>query len=165
MIGGGPYIKMTDDMNIELQHAGDQNSCGACALQYLGLPKNIIDNLIRTAEGRSRMQTFGLQDINMRNNIRAYERLFDISDSQYIDDDCRSTQIYIYGTDLLSNPFNQTIKKVLVSDNNQYYTDQQLGIKPLTNYLIDKALNEIYQIIPPGYATIIGLTWKNSYSP
>ena len=42
MIGGGPYIKMTDAMNKELQHAGLDKSCGACALQYLGLPKNIF---------------------------------------------------------------------------------------------------------------------------
>jgi hypothetical protein len=83
MIGGGPYIKMTDAMNKELQHAGLDKSCGACALQYLGLPKNIIDNLVRSAEGYTRKQSSGLQDINMRNNIRAYEKTFDETNSQF----------------------------------------------------------------------------------
>lgn len=63
MIGGGPYIKMTDAMNRELQHVGLDKSCGAYALQYLGLPKNIIDNLVRTAEGHTRQQASGLEDI------------------------------------------------------------------------------------------------------
>ena len=79
MEGGGPYIKMTDAMNKQLEHIGDDKSCGACALQYLGLPKNIIDNLVKTAEGYSRKQASGLQDINMRNNIRTYENTFDKS--------------------------------------------------------------------------------------
>ena len=164
MIGGGPYIKMTDTMNTALQHVGQEQSCGACALQYLGLPKNIIDNLVRTAEGYSRQQASGLQDINMRNNIRAYENTFNDSNSQLIDSSCPITQIYLYGADLSSSAFNPIIKKVLIDDNNQYYSDTELGLKPLTNSLIEQALNEIYKIIPPGYATIVGVTWKNSFS-
>ena len=165
MIGGGPYIKMTDTMNTALQHVGQEQSCGACALQYLGLPKNIIDNLVRTAEGYSRQQASGLQDINMRNNIRAYENTFNDSNSQLIDSSCPITQIYLYGADLSSSAFNPIIKKVLIDDNNQYYSDTELGLKPLSNELIDKALNEVYKIIPPGFATIVGVTWKNSLSP
>lgn len=165
MIGGGPYIKMTDAMNRELQHVGVDKSCGACALQYLGLPKNIIDNLVRTAEGYSRQQASGLQDINMRNNIRAYENTFNDSNSQLIDSSCPITQIYLYGNELSSSAFNPKISKVLIDDNNQYYSDRDLGLKPLSNELIDKALNEIYKIIPPGFATIVGVTWKNSLSP
>lgn len=164
MIGGGPYIKMTDAMNKELQHAGLDKSCGACALQYLGLPKNIIDNLVRSAEGYTRKQASGLQDINMRNNIRAYENTFYKLNSKYINDSCKTTQIYLYGSDLSSSVFNPNLKKVLIDDNNQYYSDKELGLKPLTNNLIDKALNKIYEIIPPGYATIIGVTWKNTSS-
>jgi len=164
MEGGGPYIKMTDAMNKQLEHIGDDKSCGACALQYLGLPKNIIDNLVKTAEGYSRKQASGLQDINMRNNIRTYENTFDKSNSKPIDDSCARTQIYLYGTDLFSSAFNPIIKKVLIDDNNQYYSDKELELKPLTNDLIDKALNKVYEIIPPGYATIVGITWKNSYS-
>jgi len=164
MEGGGPYIKMTDAMNKQLEHIGDDKSCGACALQYLGLPKNIIDNLVKTAEGYSRKQASGLQDINMRNNIRTYENTFDKSNSKLIDDSCARTQIYLYGTDLFSSAFNPIIKKVLIDDNNQYYSDKELELKPLTNDLIDKALNKVYEIIPPGYATIVGITWKNSYS-
>lgn len=165
MIGGGPYIKMTDAMNKELQHTGLDKSCGACALQYLGLPKNIIDNLVRTAEGYSRQQASGLQDINMRNNIRAYENTFNDSNSQLIDSSCPITQIYLYGNELSSSAFNPKISKVLIDDNNQYYSDRDLGLKPLTNTLIEQALNEIYKIIPPGFATIVGVTWKNSLSP
>ena len=164
MEGGGPYIKMTDAMNKQLEHIGDDKSCGACALQYLGLPKNIIDNLVKTAEGYSRKQASGLQDINMRNNIRTYENTFDKSNSKLIDDSCARTQIYLYGTDLFSSAFNPIIKKVLIDDNNQYYSDKELELKPLTNDLIDKALNKVYEIIPPGYATIVGITWKNSDS-
>jgi len=164
MIGGGPYIKMTDAINRQLQHVGIGKSCGACALQYLGLPKNIIDDLVKTAEGYSRIQASGLQDINMRNNIRAYEKTFDKSNSQFIDNSCKTTQVYLYGSDLSSSAFAPTIKKVLINDNNQYYTDRELGLKPLTNNLIEQSLNEIYKIIPPGYATIIGVTWKNIYS-
>lgn len=164
MIGGGPYIKMTDAMNKQLEHIGDDKSCGACALQYLGLPKNIIDNLVKTAEGYSRKQASGLQDINMRNNIRTYENTFDKSNSKLIDDSCARTQIYLYGIDLFSSAFNPTIKKVLIDDNNQYYSDKELGLKPLTNNLIDKALNKVYEIIPSGYATIVGITWKNTDS-
>ena len=164
MIGGGPYIKMTDDMNKELQHTGLDKSCGACALQYLGLPKNIIDNLVRSAEGYTRKQASGLQDINMRNNIRAYEKTFDKTNSQLIDSSCPITQIYLYGNELSSSAFNPKISKVLIDDNNQYYSDRDLGLKPLSNELIDKALNEIYKIIPPGFATIVGVTWKNSFS-
>lgn len=165
MIGGGPYIKMTDAMNRALQHVGQEQSCGACALQYLGLPKNIIDNLVKTAEGYTRQQASGLQDINMRNNIRAYENTFNDSNSQLIDTSCPVTQIYLYGNELSSNPFSPFIKKVLINDNNQYYSDTELGLKPLTNSLIEQALNEIYKIIPPGFATIVGVTWKNSLSP
>ena len=165
MIGGGPYIKMTDAMNRELQHVGEEQSCGACALQYLGLPKNIIDNLVRTAEGHTRQQASGLQDINMRNNIRAYENTFNDSNSQLIDSSCPITQIYLYGNELSSSAFNPKISKVLINDNNQYYSDRELGLKPLTNELIEQSLNEIYKIIPPGYATIVGVTWKNSLSP
>jgi hypothetical protein len=165
MIGGGPYIKMTDAMNRALQHVGQEQSCGACALQYLGLPKNIIDNLVKTAEGYTRQQASGLQDINMRNNIRAYEKTFDKTNSQFIKNSCKITQIYLYGADLSSSTFNPIIKKVLIDDNNQYYSDTELGLKPLTNTLIEQALNEIYKIIPPGYATIVGVTWKNSLSP
>ena len=165
MIGGGPYIKMTDAMNKELQHVGVDKSCGACALQYLGLPKNIIDNLVRSAEGYTRKQASGLQDINMRNNIRAYEKSFDDDNSQFIDDSCKITQIYLYGNELSSSAFNPIISKVLIDDNNQYYSDRELGLKPLSNELIDKALNEVYKIIPPGFATIVGVTWKNSLSP
>ena len=165
MIGGGPYIKMTDDMNKQLQHVGEEQSCGACALQYLGLPKNIIDNLVRTAEGYTRQQASGLQDINMRNNIRAYENTFNDSNSQLIDSSCPITQIYLYGNELSSSAFNPKISKVLINDNNQYYSDRELGLKPLSNELIDKALNEVYKIIPPGFATIVGVTWKNSLSP
>ena len=165
MIGGGPYIKMTDAMNKELQHTGLDKSCGACALQYLGLPKNIIDNLVRSAEGYTRKQASGLQDINMRNNIRAYEKSFDDDNSQFIDDSCKITQIYLYGNELSSSAFNPIISKVLIDDNNQYYSDRELGLKPLSNELIDKALNEVYKIIPPGFATIVGVTWKNSLSP
>lgn len=161
MIGGGPYIKMTDAMNKELQHAGLDKSCGACALQYLGLPKNIIDNLVKTAEGYTRKQASGLQDINMRNNIRAYEKTFDETNSQFINDSCKITQIYLYGADLSSSAFNPKINKILIDDNNQYYSDRELGLKPLSNKLIDEALNEIYKIIPPGYATIVGVTWRN----
>lgn len=164
MIGGGPYIKMTDAMNKELQHTGVDKSCGACALQYLGLPKNIIDNLVRSAEGYTRKQASGLQDINMRNNIRAYEKTFDKTNSQFIENSCKITQIYLYGADLSSSAFNPIIKKVLIDDNNQYYSDTELGLKPLTNSLIEQVLNEIYKIIPPGYATIVGVTWKNSFS-
>jgi len=164
MEGGGPYIKMTDAMNNQLEHIGDNKSCGACALQYLGLPKNIIDNLVRTAEGYSRKKASGLQDINMRNNIRTYENTFDKSNSKLIDNSCARTQIYLYGTDLFSSAFNPIIKKVLIDDNNQYYSDKELELKPLTNDLIDKALNKVYQIIPPGYATIVGITWKKSDS-
>ncbi len=165
MIGGGPYIKMTDAMNKELQHAGLDKSCGACALQYLGLPKNIIDNLVRSAEGYTRKQSSGLQDINMRNNIRAYEKTFDETNSQFINDSCKITQIYLYGAHLSSSAFNPKINKVLIDDNNQYYSDTELGLKPLTNNLIEQALNEIYKIIPPGFATIVGVTWRNSFSP
>ena len=165
MEGGGPYIKMTDDMNKQLEHIGDDKSCGACVLQYLGLPKNIIDNLVKTAEGYSRKQASGLQDINMRNNIRAYEKSFDDSNSQFIDNACKITQIYLYGAHLSSSAFNPKISKVLINDNNQYYSDRELGLKPLSNELIDKALNEVYKIIPPGFATIVGVTWKNSLSP
>ena len=164
MEGGGPYIKMTDAMNKQLEHIGDDKSCGACALQYLGLPKNIIDILVKTAEGYSRKQASGLQDINMRNNIRTYENAFDKSNSKLIDDSCARTQIYLYGNDLFSSAFNPIIKKVLIDDNNQYYSDKELELKPLTNDLIDKALNKVYEIIPPGYATIVGITWKNSDS-
>lgn len=165
MIGGGPYIKMTDAMNKELQHAGLDKSCGACALQYLGLPKNIIDNLVRSAEGYTRKQASGLQDINMRNNIRSYEKSFDDSNSQLIDTSCPVTQIYLYGNELSSSAFNPKISKVLIDDINQYYSDTKLRLKPLTNNLIEQALNEIYKIIPPGFATIVGVTWKNSLSP
>jgi len=165
MIGGGPYIKMTDTMNKELQHAGLDKSCGACALQYLGLPKNIINNLVRSAEGYTRKRTSGLQDINMRNNIRAYEKTFDNTNSEFIDDSCKITQIYLYGTDISSSVFSPIIKKVLINDKNQYYSDREIGLKPLTNDLIDKALNEIYKIIPSGYATIIGVTWRKSFIP
>ena len=164
MEGGGPYIKMTDVMNKQLEHIGDDKSCGACALQYLGLPKNIIDNLVKTAEGYSRKQASGLQDINMRNNIRTYENTFDDTNSQLINNSCPRTQIYLYGSDLFSSAFNPIIKKVLIDDNNQYYSDKELELKPLTNDLIDKALNKVYEIIPPGYATIVGITWKNSDS-
>jgi len=164
MEGGGPYIKMTDAMNKQLEHIGDDKSCGACALQYLGLPKNIIDNLVKTAEGYSRKQASGLQDINMRNNIRTYENTFDKSNSKLIDDSCVRTQIYLYGTHLSSSAFNPIIKKVLIDDSNQYYSDKELGLKPLTNDLIDKALNKVYEIIPSGYATIVGITWKNTDS-
>lgn len=164
MEGGGPYIKMTHAMNKQLEHIGDDKSCGACALQYLGLPKNIIDNLVKTAEGYSRKQASGLQDINMRNNIRTYENIFNKSNSKLIDDSCTRTQIYLYGIDLFSSAFNPTIKKVLIDDNNQYYSDKELGLKPLTNDLIDKVLNKVYQIIPSGYATIVGITWKNTDS-
>ena len=165
MIGGGPYIKMTDAMNRELQHVGLDKSCGACALQYLGLPKNIIDNLVRTAEGHTRQQAFGLEDINMRNNIRSYENTFDDTNSQVINNSCPRTQIYLYGANLSSNAFNPIINKILIDDNNQYYSDTELGLKPLTNELIEQSLNEIYKIIPPGYATIVGVTWRNSFSP
>jgi len=165
MIGGGPYIKMTDAMNKELQHVGLDKSCGACALQYLGLPKNIIDNLVRSAEGYTRKQASGLQDINMRNNIRAYEKTFDDSNSQLIDTSCPVTEIYLYGIQLSSSAFNPKINKVLIDDNNQYYSDTELELKPLTNDLIEQALNEIYKIIPPGFATIVGVTWRNSFSP
>jgi len=165
MIGGGPYIKMTDAMNRELQHVGLDKSCGACALQYLGLPKNIIDNLVITAEGYSRKQASGLEDINMRNNIRSYENTFDDTNSQLINNSCPRTQIYLYGANLLSNPSNPIINKILIDDNNQYYSDTELGLKPLTNELIEQSLNEIYKIIPPGYATIVGVTWRNSFSP
>ncbi len=165
MIGGGPYIKMTDAMNRELQHVGLDKSCGACALQYLGLPRNIIDNLVRTAEGHTRQQASGLQDINMRNNIRSYENTFDYTNSQLINNSCPRTQIYLYGANLSSNAFNPIINKILIDDNNQYYNDTELGLKPLTNELIEQSLNEIYKIIPPGYATIVGVTWRNSFSP
>ena len=165
MIGGGPYIKMTDTMNKQLEHIGEGQSCGACALQYLGLPKNIIDNLVRTAEGHSRQQAHGLQDINMRNNIRAYENTFDDTNSQLINNSCPRTQIYLYGADLSSNAFNPKINKILIDDNNQYYSDTELGLKPLTNELIEQSLNEIYKIIPSGFATIVGVTWKNNFSP
>jgi hypothetical protein len=165
MIGGGPYIKMTDAMNRELQHVGLDKSCGACALQYLGLPKNIIDNLVRTAEGYTRQQASGLEDINMRNNIRSYENTFDYTNSQLINNSCPRTQIYLYGANLSSNAFNPIINKILIDDNNQYYSDTKLGLKPLTNELIEQSLNEIYKIIPPGYATIVGVTWRNSFSP
>ena len=165
MIGGGPYIKMTDAMNKELQHVGLDKSCGACALQYLGLPKNIIDNLVRTAEGYTRQQASGLEDINMRNNIRSYENTFDYTNSQLINNSCPRTQIYLYGANLSSNAFNPIINKILIDDNNQYYSDTELGLKPLTNELIEQSLNEIYKIIPPGYATIVGVTWRNSFSP
>lgn len=164
MEGGGPYIKMTDAMNKQLEHIGSEKSCGACALQYLGLPKNIIDNLVKTAEGYSRKQASGLQDINMRNNIRTYENTYDESNSKLFNNSCPKTQIYLYGVELLSSAFNPIIKKVLIDNNNQYYSDKELGLKPLTNHLIDKALNKVYEIIPPGYATIIGVTWKKSLS-
>jgi len=165
MIGGGPYIKMTGDMNKQLEHIGENNSCGACALQYLGLPKNIIDNLVKTAEGYTKKHSYGLQDINMRNNIRMYENTFNESNSKLIDNSCPRTQIYLYGVELSSSSFNPIIKKVLINDNNKYFSEKELGLKPLTNDLIDKALNIIYNIIPPGYATIIGIIWKttNSY--
>ena len=164
MIGGGPYIKMTDAMNQQLQHAGLDKSCGACALQYLGLPKNIIDILVRTAEGYTKQQASGLKDINMRNNIRAYENTFDNTNSEFINESCKITQNYLYGADLSSSVFDPTINKVLINDSNQYHSDRELRLKPLTNELIDKVLNEIYKIIPPGYATIVGLTWKKSLS-
>ena len=165
MIGGGPYIKMSDAMNKELQHVGLDKSCGACALQYLGLPKNIIDNLVRSAEGYTKKQASGLQDINMRNNIRAYENTFDDTNSQFINNLCKITQIYLHGSDLSSSAFNPNIKKILINDNNQYYSDRELGLKPLSNELIVKSLDEIYKIIPPGYATIVGVTWRNSFTP
>ena len=106
MIGGGPYIKMTGDMNKQLEHIGENNSCGACALQYLGLPKNIIDNLVKTAEGYTKKHSYGLQDINMRNNIRMYENTFNESNSKLIDNSCPRTQIYLYGVELSSSSFN-----------------------------------------------------------
>jgi len=161
MIGAGPYIKMSKNMNKQLQHVGFENSCGACALQYLGLPKNIIDVLVKTAEGYSKSKSFGLRDLNLRNNIRAYENTFDKSNSQYINDKCLKTQIYLYGSDLYSSAFNPTLKKILIDDNNHDSSYDELEIKPLSNELIDKSLNEIYKIIPPGYATVIGFEWKN----
>lgn len=161
MIGAGPYIKMSKNMNKQLQHVGFENSCGACGLQYLGLPKNIIDVLVKTAEGYSKSKSFGLRDLNLRNNIRAYENTFDKSNSQYINDNCLKTQIYLYGSDLYSSAFNPTLKKILIDDNNHNSSYDELELKPLSNELIDKSLNEIYKIIPAGYATVIGFEWKN----
>ena len=152
---------MSKNMNKQLQHVGFENSCGACGLQYLGLPKNIIDVLVKTAEGYSKSKSFGLRDLNLRNNIRAYENTFDKSNSQYINDNCLKTQIYLYGSDLYSSAFNPTLKKILIDDNNHNSSYDELELKPLSNELIDKSLNEIYKIIPAGYATVIGFEWKN----
>lgn len=162
MIGGGPYIKMSKDMLAQLQHVGNDVSCGACALEYLGLPKPIIDELVRTAEGQTKKRNSGLGDEHIKNVINRYENYVRQNASDYMADDaCGSqepTKLFFIARERKKKK-NKKIMKEEIIDNDWGKALQKL--EPLESQDLDNALDFIFDEIPIGYATIVGMTWAN----
>ena len=144
--GGGPFIKMTDEMNQNLHVIGYDNTCAANAAHYLGFPSSIVSHIVSSA---STGQGTGVSNKLVLDEIRKYENLFQNTQLS------KESQACLYN----SNNFTQC-KELNNSDvENLEYSDLRQNF--FTSDKRDTAINTIFDSLPKGYATFLGFGRSN----
>ena len=146
-------------MNKALFHLGDENGCGACVINYLGLSKDLVNSLILQASYEK-----GIDDREMLSIVKLHEKKHkDEQDHKISLSDDKQSKFVYYG--LYKTRKNSASPNIIVG-NIGFYNDIKKTLGPIKNdslnYLdnLDSALSSIFKIIQPGYASILNILWE-----